>query len=675
MKRFLSGLLLVALAAILPASAQVVVNPYASVTGAKRLCQGEVECLTIDGTQPEGSVYILDTGTPANNQNNVKLNGFTFNDSTLSAITGSNVLQSAVTTKNVHWGVTPNVRSTPQNQQVQTQTFDNASWTKNNVTVTANSTTAPDGTSTADTLVETASGAISRELTSGIVPVTNTIYNVSIYAKVTGAGSTRYLQFTGMALGANSELPNFDIVNCTVDIPGTSVALKSATTKAIGNGWCHCSAVVQSGNTTGIIFALADDGATNVSDAYAGDGTSGLFIWGAQTSVGPFQHPYHATVASAWYGVPQGYDVANTKYGIQIEPAATNLAFQSEAFGTTPWSTVGGGLTSIADGQTAPDATTTADLFTEDTAASAGHHVYDLALVTSSSTIYTVSAYAKAGTRNFVYLKFGINNHCFAAVFNLSNGTLGETKVGATSGTIDNTKIINVGSGWYRISVSGSITQANGDFTLGGAGAASGNTFTTICDPTYTGTSSTWSLWGAQAELGSAATSYVPSVTGNGTRVVDDVTLATSATPFQQNPGTMYVDVRQVAISASGDILASFNDGSNNDIVQLLLNAPEPSFYIETGNSFQGQGDLGTASTNRMQMSVAWNTNDVDGSMDGGAAVTDGSYTAPTTINSLRLGSNTGPTLSMNGFIYQFAYAPRQVETDNNNIETWRYNF
>jgi len=674
MKRFLSGLLLVALAAVLPATAQVV-NPYRFLTGAARLCQGEVECLNIDATAPEGSVYILDTGTPANNQS-VKLNGFTFNDSTLSAITGSNVVQSAVTNKNVHWGATPNVRSTPQNREVQTQTFDNAAWTKNNVTVTANSTTAPDGTSTADTLVETASGAISRELSSAVAPVTGTIYNVSIYAKVTGAGSTRYLQFTGMGLGAASELPNFDIVNCTVDIPGTSTTLKSATTKAIGSGWCHCSAVVQSGNTTPTLFALADDGTTNVSDAYAGDGTSGLFIWGAQQSVGPFLHPYHANVASAWYGVPQGYDVANTKYGIQIEPAATNLAFQSEAFGTTPWSTVGGGLTSIADGQTAPDGTTTADLFTEDTSASAGHHVYDLALVTTASAAYSVSAYAKAGTRNFVYLKFGINNHCFAAVFDLSNGTLGETKVGATSGTINNTEIINVGSGWYRMSVSGSITQANGDFTLGGAGAASGNTFTTICDPTYTGTSSTWSLWGAQAEVGNKPTSYVPSLTGNGTRVVDNITLATSATPFQQNPGSMYVDFLLRDLDPAAYIIASFTDaGVDNNIVQFYVDN-EPNFYLESASAFQGGADMGTATANsRMQMSMSWNTNDVDASIGGGATVTDGSYTAPTGIDQLRLGSNTGPTLTMKGFIYGFAYVPRHVETDNNNIETWRYNF
>ena len=38
------------------------------------------------------------------------------------------------------------------NLQVYSQDFDNAAWTKNNLTVATNSTTAPDGTTTADTL-------------------------------------------------------------------------------------------------------------------------------------------------------------------------------------------------------------------------------------------------------------------------------------------------------------------------------------------------------------------------------------------------------------------------------------------------------------------------------------------------------------------------------------------
>jgi hypothetical protein len=40
-----------------------------------------------------------------------------------------------------------------QNLLLYSQEFDNAAWTKTSTTVTANSTTAPDGTTTADTLI------------------------------------------------------------------------------------------------------------------------------------------------------------------------------------------------------------------------------------------------------------------------------------------------------------------------------------------------------------------------------------------------------------------------------------------------------------------------------------------------------------------------------------------
>ena len=47
------------------------------------------------------------------------------------------------------------VKKSPHNLQVYSQDFDNAAWSKARVTVSANATTAPDGTLTADKIVET----------------------------------------------------------------------------------------------------------------------------------------------------------------------------------------------------------------------------------------------------------------------------------------------------------------------------------------------------------------------------------------------------------------------------------------------------------------------------------------------------------------------------------------
>ena len=65
------------------------------------------------------------------------------------------------------------------NLVLQSQTFDNASWVKSNITVTANSTNAPDGTATADTILAptTSVNAIYQAIsTSGVL-------TLSVYAK------------------------------------------------------------------------------------------------------------------------------------------------------------------------------------------------------------------------------------------------------------------------------------------------------------------------------------------------------------------------------------------------------------------------------------------------------------------------------------------------------------
>jgi hypothetical protein len=43
------------------------------------------------------------------------------------------------------------------------------------------------------------------------------------------------------------------------------------------------------------------------------------------------------------------------------------------------------------------------------------------------------------------------------------------------------------------------------------------------------------------------------------------------------------------------------------------------------------------------------------------------------TLTHMRLGNNPTPGNHLNGFIYKMVYAPRQVETDDGDLENWRY--
>jgi len=175
------------------------------------------------------------------------------------------------------------------NLLLQSQTF-NTTWNNQNLTITANATVAPDGTNTASSLVPTTSSALHRIQQSYNWPLGNT-YTASVYAKANGY---RYLY---MNLG------NEGVDQITFDLQaGTIVAttLGTGTITYVGNGWYRCSAY-GTVTTTGINnYNLHINNTTSAADnTFAGDGTSGIYLWGAQLELGVIASPYTPTTTSA----------------------------------------------------------------------------------------------------------------------------------------------------------------------------------------------------------------------------------------------------------------------------------------------------------------------------------------------------------------------------------------
>lgn len=69
------------------------------------------------------------------------------------------------------------------NLQIQSQAFNNAAWSKTAITVTADDTTAPDGTVTADKMVESNTSSSAFFSAANITATTSTAYQFSIYVK------------------------------------------------------------------------------------------------------------------------------------------------------------------------------------------------------------------------------------------------------------------------------------------------------------------------------------------------------------------------------------------------------------------------------------------------------------------------------------------------------------
>ncbi len=244
-------------------------------------------------------------------------------------------------------------------------------------------------------------------------------------------------------------------------------------------------------------------------------------------------------IASVASGIPRlDYLTSGGTAGcpaLLVEPAATNLALQSENFLTT-WSptniTVTTGSTAAF---TAPDGTTSADLFTESTDVSATNHQISQSISTAvvSGTSYTLSCFFKATAANRS-ARLSLSSALFSgspqAFFDITSGIVGTT-------TDCTARIENYGSGWYRCIMT-AICDAAGTASVF-VSSASGNTRDYIGN----GSASLY-LWGAQLETGSVATSYIPTTAGTGSRSGDlvSVTGAVSGS-IGQTAGTFYLDL------------------------------------------------------------------------------------------------------------------------------------
>jgi hypothetical protein len=401
-------------------------------------------------------------------------------------------------------------------------------------------------------------------------------------------------------------------------------------------------------------FRLVSSGTTT---SYTGDGTSGLFIWGAQLEQVTYQTTpgtYVATTSAAYYGPRFDYDpVTLAAKGLLIEQQRTNLSLHS---GTTAanWTAVGGTIANT--GKLSPDGSANMLRFTEDTATSA-HQTFVTTVPGTfpALTPHTVSVYLAAGTRRYVVVNAGTNINGWGVTVDTTNWAItGSFSTGV--GAYISSTITNVGNGIYRITVTGQATAIDAQAYVVVAGSLVSNA--TAPNTAYLGNGSTFFAWGAQFESGSFATSYIPTVASQVTRSADVATMTGTnfSSWYNQSEGTFVSSSDTVGAPTVAGFIFIASDGTQNERVQTVF---EPSAITSTvidGNVTQANFTASYTINQPAKAAIAYKVNDFAASFNGAAATTDTSGTLPT-VNRMTFGSSwDGLNFYLNGHIRQIAY-------------------
>jgi|TARA_R110002072_G_scaffold193083_1_gene350285 hypothetical protein len=488
------------------------------------------------------------------------------------------------------------------------QELDNAYWGKARSTATADQGVAPDGTTTADLITQTASTAAGAIFKNGYSPLTNgAVYTYSAFAKYVTGSDIKFLLMQDFDITAGGAL-NKTFFNIETGAIGTSDSDHTATTTDVGNGWFRFTVTITTGNTGGN-FAFyrmnADGGSTaTINDTYlmwglqldkasaattylptsstalaglttvtrgvngttAASATSGDSIqqlpFAAQGLLSPVSTTLSANINATQNYVPltstNGFTdylnaTINSNEVVNFSNISENLFTRSEEFDNAGWTKINN--TIVADSTTDPNGGNTADTMVENAGSGKKEFFQNLSLVNGRQ--YTMSVFAKTNGRFLQFQPAGsIAGSTNFANFNLTTGALG-----TVGGNTDSATITDFGNGWFRCSITmtSTVTASTGVSIL----LIENDTDARGYGYTGNGTSGIF-VWGAQFEEASLPSTYLPTTSSalvgltGVTRGVNGTTAqaATSGDTVTQTPlstDTLDLPLRLKGLSVSSD--------------------------------------------------------------------------------------------------------------------------
>ena len=174
------------------------------------------------------------------------------------------------------------------NLLVRSGEFDDPRWNKVLGSITVDSAIAPNGALAAEVFIPSASPGLPYSQQTATV-TSGTVYTWSVFLKAAG-----YRWIFLDAFDGNNRRSYFDLQTGTV---GNTAPGNTSTITDFGNGWYRCS-MTRSAGSNSVAYAVAV-ATSNGGISMIGDGTSGIYLWGAQLEARAFPTSYIPTTASA----------------------------------------------------------------------------------------------------------------------------------------------------------------------------------------------------------------------------------------------------------------------------------------------------------------------------------------------------------------------------------------
>jgi hypothetical protein len=431
------------------------------------------------------------------------------------------------------------IEETPYNLVSYSELFTNAGWVKQSATVTLESGTSPLNTPIFKML---ATGGFSQIYQSNRATVGLTYSTNALVKK----GNCRYIFFRA------ADISYYDFNTNTFF--GTNASKMSA--QILSDGWVLIT--ISQYVSTQTELNIYQSNTTNPYAAVSGDFT---FVSYYQTNLGS-PKPYFKTTDRA--NVPR-LDYTNaTCPSILVEPQRTNLLQRSEEFDNAYWTKAGSTIS--ANAINSPNGTLTADRMV-DNISTGGHFVEKV--ITTSAGVNTFSVFCKKDNNRYIELCAAWNISDSARfIFDFDTKTI--TSFGAIGPTITyvGSNITELQDGWFRLSLTFSVVSLTNIYYIFALSNSPNVGTSNLVSYLGDGTKGVF-IWGAQLEVGSNATSYIPTTTSIVTRNADVISKTGISSLIGQTEGVIYYNL--TLLDKQDDIL--FVNLYSDNCIYLLINS------------------------------------------------------------------------------------------------------